>query len=269
MHLPQEQTFFDSGHLEAAELNGIQVIRDRKGVWRYAHNWVPVPGARDITLTERFQPKFIVNAESEVERVVIEGAAIEAVPELLEWCLEVGTPIRDGGELVEVLVPYDEWKDHDRIPGQLISPEHHGTQAEREVAEAERHFREAEQRLEKAAEERADVLRRWSEDMTRQEAREITGLSVGRVQQLIRAERLSLVEQEVLSLFEMGPVQTFSEVEARIETKDLNLDPDLVRRVGLELEGKKLLFFDPSVGLHITKEGTEALYSSLVDKDEG
>src|SRR4051812_45959439 len=156
---------------EWTEIDGVVFVRDADGAWRYANNWILVPGARDVTLTERFRPKRIVNDEQEIERVVVSGEDIATAPDLLDWCIAEGTPITKDGELVEVLVPYELWQRHDRVPGVLISPEHHGSEAEQQVAVAEREFREAEQQLDKAAHYRAEVLRQHAEEMTRQEAR--------------------------------------------------------------------------------------------------
>ncbi len=194
---------------ERTEIDGIEFVRDADGAWRYADNWILVPGARDVTLTERFRPKLIIDAEEEVERVVVSGNDIAAAPELLNWCIAEGRLITDGDELVEVLVPYEQWRARDRVPGALISPEHHGSEAEQQVAAAERQFREAEQQLDKAASYRAEVLRQHADEMTRQEARAITGLSVGRVQQLIR-EEMDSPDPEAMS-------------EAQVEQLDLSL----------------------------------------------
>ena len=150
---------------ERAELDGIKFARDADDVWRYADSWIPVPGARDVTLTERFQPKLIVNSAQEIERVIVSAEDIAAAPDLLDWCVIEGTPIRDEDKLIEVLVPYELWQARDRIPGLLFSPEHHGTEAEQRVALAERKFREAEQGLDRAAEYRAEVLRRHSDEI--------------------------------------------------------------------------------------------------------
>src|SRR5882757_5806794 len=121
-------------YLERVERDGVVFARDLDHVWRYMDNWIPVPGARDVTLTERFQPKFVVNADKEIERVIVRGEDIEAASGLLDWCLVVGTPIRSGDKLVEVIVPFGDWDAKDRVPGELFSPEHEGSEAEQQIA---------------------------------------------------------------------------------------------------------------------------------------
>ena len=252
--------------LEAAELDGVQVVRDPDGVWRYAETWIPVPGARDVTLTERFDPKFVISKDGDIERVVVDGASVRTHPDLLDWCLIEGTPIREGDEILEVFVPYALWEDRERVPNELISPEHEGTVAERELAAAERRFREAERRLDAAAEARAEVLRRYSEEMTRQEAREITGLSVGRIQQLIRTERLEDHERQILEIFQEGPIETIEVLQDRARARSMPSDEDLLHDLVRELESRGLLELEEGVGVGLTHEGTQILFAQISNK---
>jgi hypothetical protein len=191
---------------ESTTVGGVHYKRDHDGVWRYSDTWLPVPGARDLTLTERFEPKLIVSSSQDsqkVERVVVSGDSVRESPELLGWCLELGTTFTGpDGELVEVFVPYASWQERDRVPGAMVAPEHSEKEAERALAEVERKYREADQALEVAAEERAEMLRRYADRMTRQEARAITGLSVGRIQQLIRREKLNDLELSMLEILD-------------------------------------------------------------------
>jgi hypothetical protein len=256
--------FFGNEELPSAVIGDVQVVRDPAGVWRYVDTWVAVPGVREATLTERFAPKFIVNADNEVERVVVDGAAIQAAPELLSWCLDEGTVIRDGEEVTEVLVPHDLWKENERIPNELFSPEHQGDKAEREVAAAERNFREIEKSFEVATKERAHVLRRHADDMTRQRAREITGLSVGRVQQLIRSEYMDGTEREVLELFESGLVGSFDALVELAQEKGMSLDNSaLMARVD-DLRDRGLLEETEDLEVGLTAEGAKALLEARV-----
>lgn len=260
MHKTLESSF------EEAEKDGIEFIRDGDGVWRYADSWIPVPGARDVTLTDRFRPKQIVDVDGKVERIVVDGSSIAGAPELLDWCLTEGTPIEVDGELVEVLVPSDLWAAHDRVPGELISPEHDGNEAEQQVAAAERKCREAELRLEQAAAQRAEVLRRHAGQMTRQEARAITGLSVGRIQQLIRSVEINQHELELLRVFARGPISRRDGlVKLARRLTALPTDPaELTRLVG-ELEGRGLL--QPNrqgKGFELSEIGKQAVYSKAV-----
>jgi hypothetical protein len=196
--------------LELVEANGTIYAREDDGTWRYAHTWIRVPGARDLTLTERFKPKLVVagtGSGQEVERVVVSGEDIAAHPDLLAWCAELGAPVRGpDGQMLEVLVPYELWQEHDRIPGEIVAPEHSDDPAERELAIAERKVREAEQALERATDVRAAVLREHEGLMTREQARAITGLSVGRVQQLVKsALDLEEIDQMILECIRRTP----------------------------------------------------------------
>jgi hypothetical protein len=256
---------------EWAEIDGTVFIRDDDGGWHYADNWILVPGARDVTLTEKFRPKRIVNAEQEVERVVVSGDDIVAAPELLGWCIEEGTPITEEGELIEVLVPYKLWQMHDRVPGVLISPEHHGSEAEQQVAVAEREFREAEQQLEKAANYRAETLRQHADEMTRQEARTITGLSVGRIQQLIREETDQLDPQlmnatqkeqldlTLLSLSERQPKGMDALYVLLHEETGKMYPTDFIRGRVANLAELGLLRASGTKGIKLTPSGAEVL----------
>lgn len=263
----KEAQFYGGGKAyELATVHGQDYLRDEDGTWLYADSWVKVPGARDLTLSERFEPKFIVSSENEVERVVISGSDIAEEPELLGWCLEAGTQIRDDkGELVEVIVPVEIWAEHNRVPGEIVAPEHSEDQAERELAEAERQYREADRALELAAASRADVLRRHADTMTRQEARLITGLSVGRIQQLIRGDSLDEVERLVLeAVARTGPEPSplgaiFDQIATRGADIDPNLlNPDLLRR-NLNLLHQRSLVERLRGGYVVTDEGRDVL----------
>lgn len=244
---------------ESATVSGVHYKRDHDGVWRYSNTWIPVPGARDLTLTEHFEPKVIMSAKNEIERVVVSGESIRESPELLGWCAEVGTSMTGSdGELDEVFVPYAKWQERDRVPGALVAPEHSPKEAERAVAEAERKYREADQALEVAAEARADILRRYADRMTRQEARKITGLSVGRIQQLIHREKPTDLELSVLEILdakdgrEAGAVQELamkrnprSTIAAIDEVLRELLSRGLIKRGGARIrltpEGREML----------------------------
>lgn len=254
---------------EVAEIEGSRVWRDASGLWRYTDTGIPVPGARDVTLTERFQPKQVVNAQEQIERVIVSAEDIASAPEVLDWCLVEGTPIELDGELIEVLVPYELWQERDRIPCELIAPEYHGTEAEQQVAMAERAYREAERQAEKAADYRAEVLRRYAEEMTRQEARAITGLSVGRIQQLIRSDRLEPYERRVLELFTEGPINSFVRFQKLAASSGLErIDEGTLRQAIVDLEGRN--FLEPQGdGVGLTREGAEALAGAIAEAERG
>lgn len=244
---------------ETAELGGAAVARDEEGVWRYVETWIPVPGASDVTLSERFKPKLIISPDEEViERVVVSGESIAEAPDLLHWCLKEGTPISEDGEVVEVFVPYDVWLDHDRVPGALTAPEIHGDEAEQELAMAERQWRENEVRFHAATAFRAHVLRRRADELTRQRAREITGLSVGRIQQLIRADTVTVGERRLLELFEGQPIPTLADVQELAAEADLPRASDVLGPAIQELEARGFLQ-EVADGMALTPAGEQLI----------
>ncbi|HEX6154308.1 MAG TPA: hypothetical protein VFZ19_12375 [Solirubrobacterales bacterium] len=254
---------------ETAVVKGVEYVRDPEGTWRYADSWIKVPGGRDWTLTERFSPKFVIASSKDqvgrIERVVVSGKEIEKHTDLLGWCLELGYPVQGpGGEIFEVMVPFDIWNDHDRIPGMIYAPELHGTDAERELAQAEREYREADRALEVAATKRAETLRRHSEEMTRQQARAITDLSVGRIQQLIREGLPALDAQEVLmlALIDQQKPKSLGALQAAAK-EDLGLvrSAAAITRQVRQLEERALIARDSS-GFRLTPEGKEAVRAS-------
>jgi hypothetical protein len=247
--------------LEESAVRGRSVVRDPDGIWRYSDTWIPVPGARDETLTERFEPKFVISQENEIERVVVSGESIAAAPGLLDWCLEAGTPIRKGGVLVEVFVPFALWQAHDRVPGELIAPEQDGDEAEQDLATVEREYREAEARFDSLSAMRAHILRRHAENLTRQRAREITGLSVGRIQQLIRANVLDEEEYRLLELFEDDIIPTFLELQDLVAEAGLTHTSDVLGPAIQDLQNRGFLEEVPA-GMAITSAGQEALFET-------
>jgi len=199
--LKNSQSHIYDLEFESATIDGVHYARDQKGIWRYADTWIPVPGARDLKLSERFETKEVVSRTGDIERVIVSGDSIRESPELLEWCVEEGEPIYGPeGELKEVFVAHEVWMTKDRVPGALVAPEHSSDDAKRQLALVERKYREADQALEDAAVARANVLRSLVGRLTRQQAREITGLSIGRIQQLIRPEKLTELEVGVLGI---------------------------------------------------------------------
>jgi hypothetical protein len=253
--------FFDEANQERSSIGDDQLIRDETGTWRYANTKIPVPGAEDVTLTDRFNPKFIIAADGTVERVVISGESIAEAPELLSWCFSAGTPIMDGERVAEVVVPSDLWKEHDRVPGALVAPEYHGEPPKQELARAEREVREAEKQLEIATDRRAEILRRYATEMTRQEARTVTGLSVGRIQQLIRRHELGDNSLLVLELFEQSPFERYQELREKAE--EIGLPSEALSAAVLDIEARGLI--EPhSQGRALSEEGRQALAEARI-----
>lgn len=172
--------------MSALSIGDRRYVRDTDGTWRDADTWVKVPGARDLTLIERFDPKLIISKSGGVERVVVSGSDIAEHPEELGWCLKEGVRVEGPGDSFEVLVPIEKWEERERIPSAMVAPEFGDDPAERELAEVEREYREADQVLSGVTARRTEVLRNRAEEITRQRASEITGLSIGRIHQLIR-----------------------------------------------------------------------------------
>jgi hypothetical protein len=259
-HLPQDR-------FETAVVKGVEYVRDPEGNWRHADSWIKVPGGRDWTLTERFNPKFVIantGGGGQIERVVVSGDDIEAHPDLLGWCLEKGYSVFGAGgeEVFEVMVPWAVWHDHDRIPGMIYAPELHGSDAERELAEAERKYREADRTLAAAAAKRAEVLRRHSEDMTRQQARLITDLSVGRIQQLIRegVDHLDQIDRELLATAELRRPKSRKELhELTSKETGITYPTELIRSRIINLVERGLLRNPRGKPISLTPEGRSAL----------
>lgn len=72
------------GRSGTVELLGGRYVRGRDGVWRYGRGGVPVVGARDVTLGDRYLP-----VGYGPERVIFSAAEVAQDP-LLGWCVEVG-----------------------------------------------------------------------------------------------------------------------------------------------------------------------------------
>jgi hypothetical protein len=246
----------------------VHFVKGSDEVWRYADSGIAGPGARDLTLSERFETKTVVGADGEtVERVIVSGDDIRSAPELLGWCLENGARVENSyGKVVEVLIPYEVWQERDQVPGAIYAPENSPREAERELARAERAYREAEQGIEIATAARADALRRYADEMTRQEAREITGLSIGRIQQLIRGYRLNATQQAVLQLVGSGAGRTLASLRQRAVNRKFPASDDFLQRRLRELEAQGLIEL---VGkkFRATGEGREALAAARAETE--
>lgn len=188
---------------ERVHIAGVLFERDESGNWRYADNGIKVPGARDMKLSERYEHQLVVAPGSEeIIRVIINGQQVQAARADLGWCLDVGTPVRDeDGKLLEVLVPYSEWVARDRVPGAMIAPQHSNDPSDRALAEAEYSYRLAQLALDRATEHRVQVLQETAQaGMLRRRAADITGLTIGRIQQIVKPEALKPHQQTLLSI---------------------------------------------------------------------
>lgn len=240
-------------------------VKDPDGVWRFADSGIAVPGARDLTLSERFRPKSVLAEDGQtVERIIVSGDDIRREPELLGWCLEQGARLENSyGKVIEVLVPFELWQERDHVPGAIYAPEEHSLiEAEREVARVERMCREAERELQAAADARAKVLRRYAHEMTRQEAREITGLSIGRIQQLIGESRgLTPVKLSIMRVIGPRTGKTMEGIVRGAQRRKLKVGQEVGRRIR-ELEHEGLVERDEGNFL-LTAEGRKILAEEL------
>jgi hypothetical protein len=272
--LKKEEIMRQGYMVEAATVGNTTYVRENDGTWRYADTWIKVPGARDRTLTEHFRPKLVISGvgtDAQVEQVMVSGEDVSGSPRLLEWCLDTGTPVRDeDGKLIEVLVPYEAWQKRDRIPGEIVAPENSENPVERELAIAEREHREAEHALEQAAAKRAALLRQHSGVMTREQARSITGLSVGRIQQLIRSDvELEEVERMILRVIDLGKGSSTKAVNGLMETRwGLSFPADALKRRLNHLQERDLIDTGHS-GYRITAQGRKALEAAVDAEEEG
>lgn len=278
--LKREEYLEGERPIETAMVEGTLYVREHDGTWRYADTWIKVPGARDMTLSERFEPKFVIAGDGSggkdvIERVIVSGKDIEEHPEALDWCLEAGVPVPapDGG-VAEVMVPYRIWRERDRIPGVIVAPEHSTNEAERQVAIAEREYREADHALEAAADMRAAVLRQHAGDMTREKARVITGLSVGRIQQLIHSDvELDDLDQMILVSVEAGETKGIKDLQKILERRfGVALSAEALSRRLTQLAEhgyiEKTRVDARRIGYRLTIEGDQALVAALEAENE-
>jgi hypothetical protein len=265
--LNQDDFFHGEAVMESAIVKGTQYVREPDGTWRYADTWIEVPGARDLTLTERFHPKFVIteagDGTHQVERVVVAAKDIAENPDLLGWCLLDGLQVPGpDGEVTEVMVPWETWQVRQRVPGEIYAPELSDDKAERELAQAEREYREADRTLAGAAAWRAEVLQRHADKMTRQRAREITNLSIGRIQQLIKegVDHLDQIDRELLATAELHRPKNRKDLHDLTSQESGVIYPtELIKRRIITLVERGLLDNPRGKEISITPEGRAAL----------
>lgn len=83
-------------------------FRDDRGVWRYGPDGTPVPGGRDMTLSNFFN---FEQVETEAGPMVRMPRGLVLENYLLEFCKEWD----GGGPLIDV--PLSSWTEHDRVIG--------------------------------------------------------------------------------------------------------------------------------------------------------
>jgi hypothetical protein len=169
------------------EVEGRQFVREPDGVWRYADRAAAVPGARDLTATERYDPQFVGRGGVKGPEQILLPTKLVTEHDDLAWCLKVGSTLRaeQPGSPSYVMVPASEWAKHEHEPVGIVAPELSLRPAVREIAEAERDVREAQESLAAATRRRAQLLTKHGHELTRREVADITGLSLARVQQLV------------------------------------------------------------------------------------
>jgi ribosomal protein S19E (S16A) len=232
--------------------------------WRYAEDEeIQVPGGRDMRLDERFEP--IIGARGgEKQVVIIDGADVERAPDALGWSLSVGIPARgDAGELIQVIVPFAAWEEHNEIIDVMVAPELDEDEHVRELALREVEVKKAERRLAEEKRERdALLIRLAAAGMTRQRAAEITGMSVGKVQQIIKSVDVAKDEKVLIEILRKhGPLSAAKLADRAKGTNQTALggSKSKLKKVLGSLKAQGLVRSDPSEGWSVTPQGSQAL----------
>lgn len=249
-------------HRSRYRVGGIEYVRYGPRDWRYADDEeIQVPGGRDMRLSERFNPT-IGTQNGEKTVVLIDSKDIEEAPDVLNWALLHGTPIRgENGEVLQVLVPYSEWEEHDEISDVMIAPELDDDEGVRGLAALEVQLRRTERQLAKQTKERDALLIELSEGgMTRQRAAEITGMSVGKVQQIVKSEELASNEEVLVGiLLEKGPLDLSVLVGHAKETPGIAGTKTKIKKILTLLKNRGIAEVDPQGRWRVTEKGQSAL----------
>jgi len=214
-----------------------------------------------MRLSERFNP-IIGSQNGEKAVVLIDSKDIEEAPDVLNWALLHGTPIRgESGEVLQVLVPYSEWEEHDEISDVMIAPELDDDEGVRRLAALEVQLRKTERQLAKQTKERDALLIELSEGgMTRQRAAEITGMSVGKVQQIVKSEELASNEEVLVGiLLEKGPLDLSLLVGHAKETPGIAGTKTKIKKILTLLKNRGIAEADPQGRWRVTEKGRSAL----------
>lgn len=221
-----------------------------------------------MRLSERFDP--IIGTKGGAKQVVIiDGEDVEGSPEALGWALSVGTPVRnDKGNLLQVIVPYEDWEAHDAIDGIMVAPELDDDQGVRELAALQLKLKKTERRLAVETEERDDLLMTLAgAGMTRQRAAEITGLSVGKVQQIIKKEELAANEVELVTIIgRHGPIGTLQIVELAKETTGLTSSKTKLKKFLQSLKSRGFLESSETGQWEVTARARQELSRQILLK---
>jgi hypothetical protein len=224
--------------------NGREYVRYGPNDWRYADNEdIQVPGGRDMRLSERIEP-MIASKGGKAQAVIIDGEDVERDGKTLGWTLNVGLPVRDEkGSLLHVIVPHQAWQAHDRIEQIMVAPELDEDEDVRRLAAAQLELRKTEHLLARQSEDRDQLLVELAEaGMTRQRAAEITGLSVGKVQQIIKKEELAANEVQLVRIvLATEPLNIAQIAERAKETKGLTKTRSKLKKYVSDLQSRGFL----------------------------
>lgn len=156
--------------------------RGPEGQWLYGDTGVPVPGSRDLRLSDVYKPG-TVGVHPDADEFVMIAADDVACPELT-WASREGTPVDIAGRRY-YLVSATVWAEHGDAVCGVHAPELHGSPEERLAARAERDFRLAQYAAELAAARRARAFETAGDrGLTRRRLAALVNLSPTRIQQL-------------------------------------------------------------------------------------
>lgn len=195
-------------------VRGVEFERVGTGEWVYAETGIEVPGARDLTLSDRFEPLLAGRPGAGPEQALVSAEHVRENPDLLGWCREIGALVRDPttGKAAGYMVPYEAWLEHDREPIGVTAAEFSEDDAEAQLALAEHEYRAAQRRSERASARRLAALKTAiASGVSRTRAAEITGLSNGRVTQLLHPSDARVrIEQSILTALSGGALSALN-----------------------------------------------------------
>lgn len=240
-------------------VEGIEFVRGISGTWYYKQTGLPVPGASDRTLADEYEPRFIALADGEPEQVLIAASTVDAHPESLSWCKEIGSVVRDAeGSANGYIVPVEEWKAHSEKPLGIAAPEFSSDPFEARLAQVERDYRDARRAFNGAAYARLAGLRAATDNgVTRTRAAEILAVSSGRVTQLLQQPKLAVNEVAILEAVATSNGGITAEQLAKIGESVPEItskEPTAVKRLA-SLGGKGLLDQHPAGGWMLSEAG--------------
>jgi hypothetical protein len=150
--------------------------------------WISIPGARHLKVFEAVRTGFRSHSTYGRNYKIVAAHRLAALPALRDWCRSAGDQSLGGGDSWIEESVWDE-RQHEDL-NMLFIPELDESRDElRAVATAERRCREAQAFLTDAQKFRLDALiyATHRRQYSRRTLAEATGLSFGRIQQLLRS----------------------------------------------------------------------------------